>query len=151
VAELLRQDCQVTDADPPDAVAAKLSQRLDALGLAAKEMRPYLLRVLGVELEMERLARLNPDAIRLDTLEHLRRLTLTWSRTEPLVLAMEDLHWIDTASEAYVASLTDMLAAAPILLVVTYRPGYQPATSSRPTGCWSGPTAWSRIPPPAIG
>ena len=98
VAELLRQDCQVTDVDPPDVVAAKVSQRLDALGVAAEEPLPYLLRLLGVEAGTERLAGLSPDVIRMDTFEHLRRLTLTSSGVQPLVLAMEDLHWSDTAS-----------------------------------------------------
>src|SRR5262249_10229354 len=114
------------DADPPDAIATKVRERLDALGLPAEEMLPYLLRLLAVVPGTERLAGLSPDVVRLDTVEHLRRLVLTLSRAQPLVLAVEDLHWIDTASEAFFASLADAVATAAIVLVVTYRPGYQP-------------------------
>lgn len=43
-----------------------------------------------------------------------------------LVVAVENVHWIDATSEAWLASLVDRLAGAAVLLLVTHRPGYQP-------------------------
>jgi predicted ATPase len=46
-------------------------------------------------------------------------------------VALEDLHWVDTTSDEVIAFLVESLAAAPVLLVVTYRPGYQAAWLAR--------------------
>jgi predicted ATPase len=43
-----------------------------------------------------------------------------------VVLAVENLHWIDPTSEALLASLVDAMAGASILLLATFRPGYRP-------------------------
>jgi predicted ATPase len=51
---------------------------------------------------------------------------LRGSQRQPLILAVEDLHWIDQTSEACFASLAESLAGASILLLCTYRPGYRP-------------------------
>jgi tetratricopeptide (TPR) repeat protein len=48
------------------------------------------------------------------------------SQRQPLLLAVENLHWIDPTSEEWLASLVDRLGDTPMLLLVTYRPGYQP-------------------------
>jgi tetratricopeptide (TPR) repeat protein len=53
------------------------------------------------------------------------------SRRQPLVIALEDLHWIDRTSEELLAALADSVAGAPVLLVTTYRPGYHPAWMGR--------------------
>jgi predicted ATPase len=59
----------------------------------------------------------------------LRNWALAGSHKRPLIIAIEDLHWIDRSSEEYLATLVDSLAGAPILLVCTWRPGYRPAWS----------------------
>ena len=65
------------------------------------------------------------------TFDTLRELVLGFARRQPLVLLVEDLHWIDKTSEAFLASLVERLAAAPILLLTTYRPGYRPPWMDR--------------------
>ena len=49
------------------------------------------------------------------------------AQQQPLVLVVENLHWSDPTSEAWLASLVERLAEAAVLLLGTYRPGYQPA------------------------
>ena len=51
---------------------------------------------------------------------------LRQSGQRPLVLVVEDVHWMDRTSEEYFTSLADAVAAAPVLIVTTYRPGYRP-------------------------
>src|SRR5262249_14338524 len=43
----------------------------------------------------------------------------------PLVLVVEDLHWIDKTSEEVLLHLADSIPTARVLLLVTYRPGYE--------------------------
>src|SRR5438094_6580380 len=42
----------------------------------------------------------------------------------PQIVVIEDLHWIDRATEEFLAVLGDSVPASPVLLIFTYRPGY---------------------------
>jgi predicted ATPase len=69
---------------------------------------------------------LTPEVIKERTFATLRQLHLRSSQQQPLLLVVENLHWIDPTSEAYLASLVEQLAGVPLLLLTTYRPGYHP-------------------------
>jgi predicted ATPase len=131
VLDLLRAGCGIHDADDPDRIGAKVRATLDTLGLDANEREPYLLNLLGVKDPEDRLAALGAETIMTRTFEALRQMTLLAGRRRPLVLLVEDLHWIDQTSESYLASLVESLARARILLLATYRPGYRPAWMDR--------------------
>lgn len=90
------------------------------------EWAPYLLQLLGVEAGTEQLAMLSPQALRLRTIETLVQISVNSSRQQPLVLEAEDLHWIDATSEEWLAALVERMAGVPILVMMTYRPGYRP-------------------------
>jgi len=125
IIDLVRHTCGVDQADAPDLVAEKVSQVLGDDPANQMDDSALLLRLLGIRLEKDRFAGLSPQAFQLRTFETLRRLWLAPHTPEPLFMAVEDLHWIDKSSEAFVAHLIERAAAARILLVVTYRPGYQ--------------------------
>ena len=65
------------------------------------------------------------------TFEALRELSRRLAGLSPLVLVVEDLHWVDRISEEYLATLVDVVAGARILLVTTHRPGYRPPWMDR--------------------
>src|SRR5215831_8790731 len=56
----------------------------------------------------------------------LTQLCLHGSRPQPLILEIEDLHWIDASSEECLTALVERMAGAALLVLVTYRPGYRP-------------------------
>jgi len=126
VLDLLRATCGIAEADTPEAITVRVRARLDELGLGGGDRDAYLLHLLGVKLEGDPFAALGPEVIMARTFDALRELTIQTSRRAPLVLFIEDLHWIDQTSEAYVASLVERLAAVPVMLLATYRPGYRP-------------------------
>jgi tetratricopeptide (TPR) repeat protein len=64
--------------------------------------------------------------IRARTIEALRRMILAASRRQPIVIVLEDLHWVDKGSEEVLASLVADVPSAPIMFLSTYRPGYRP-------------------------
>ncbi len=74
---------------------------------------------------------LEPRQRRQHTLEALRHLILRESQIQPLLLILEDLHWIDAETQAWLDGLVDGLPAAHLLLLVTYRPEYQHAWGNR--------------------
>ena len=126
VLDLLRQLCGITDADPPPVVIAQVRQQLGEVGLDPEEAAPYLLHLLGIMAGTERVTALSPKEYRAWTFASLRQFSLQRSQRQPLILAVENLHWIDATSEDYLTSLVERLAGAPILLLATYRPGYRP-------------------------
>lgn len=126
VVDILRQSCGITEADGPEAIGQKVEWSLNKVGLDSAETAPYLLHLLGVKTGTEALSALSPRAIRDRSADVLRQLTFKESRRRPLVMLVEDLQWIDKTSEEYASSLVDALAGAPVLMVLTYRPGYRP-------------------------
>jgi predicted ATPase len=93
--------------------------------LAPDTDAPYLLHLLGIESATAQLAGINPDTLKARTFATLRQLWLKSSQKRPLILAVEDVHWIDPTSEEFVASLIEGLSGAAVLVLGTYRPGYR--------------------------
>jgi len=131
VLDLVRAGCGILDADGPEAVGAKIRATFQTLGLNATEREAYLLNLLGVKDRDDRLAALGAEVIMARTFETLRQMALLAARLQPVILVVEDLHWIDQTSESYLESLVESLARAHILLLATYRPGYRPAWLDR--------------------
>jgi predicted ATPase len=124
--DILRHNCGLTEADSPETIAARVRLGLQEVGLDPEAEAPYLLHLLGVQAGAEGLAVLSPETIKTRTFDTLRQMSLRGSRQRPLLLEVEDLHWIDKSSEDYLMSLVESLVGAPILLLGTYRPGYHP-------------------------
>src|SRR5438093_1276909 len=72
-----------------------------------------------------------PPQRRQRTLEALRRVLLRESQVQPLLLVCEDLHWIDSETQALLDRLSESLPTAPILLLVNYRPECQHGWGSK--------------------
>jgi DNA-binding NtrC family response regulator/class 3 adenylate cyclase len=126
VLDLLRQQCGIAEADRPGMVVEKVHAALSAAGLEAPQNAPYLLHLLGVASDTAPLAALSPEAIKTRTFEVLRRLFLARSQPHTVIVAVEDVHWVDKTSEGFFASLAEHLPGARLLFLTTYRPGYRP-------------------------
>jgi class 3 adenylate cyclase/tetratricopeptide (TPR) repeat protein len=129
--EILRNGCDLADRDSSEVLAGKLRTRLTEVGMNPDEWEAYLLRLLGAHEDMKGLDMLSPEVVKARTFEALREMNLRASQRRPVVLALEDLQWIDRTSEEYLASLVDNLPGSKILLLATYRPGYRPPWINR--------------------
>ena len=74
---------------------------------------------------------LDPPQRRQRTLDALKRVLLRESQVQPLLLVFENLHWIDTETQALLDSLVESLPTARLLLLVNYRPEYQHGWGSK--------------------
>jgi predicted ATPase len=126
VLDLLRAYRSITPSDTTMALTEKVRHGLQTAGLDPDEQEPYLLPLLGVHTSMDRLAGLSPERCRARTFTMLRQLLLPIPASHPLVLAVENLHWIDPTPEAFLAALIEGLAGEQCLVLTTYRPGYRP-------------------------
>ena len=125
VIELLRRYFQIEGWDDKRKVREKVTGKLLSLDRALEPSLPALLALLEVPLEDEAWKRLDPPERRQQTLDGVRHLLLRESRVQPLVVVVEDLHWIDSESQAVLDSLVESLPGARLLLLVNYRPEYQ--------------------------
>jgi transcriptional regulator with AAA-type ATPase domain/tetratricopeptide (TPR) repeat protein len=125
VLDLIRGICHITEADDAAEAGEKIRKTIEGAGMDPGRLSPFLLDLLGYKEGTEGLDQVPPDTIKVGIAEALRQITLGTSRRQPMLVVIEDLHWIDHASEELVASIVDGLPGAAVLLVVTYRPGYE--------------------------
>jgi DNA-binding winged helix-turn-helix (wHTH) protein/class 3 adenylate cyclase/tetratricopeptide (TPR) repeat protein len=123
--EILRTCWEITETEREATILAKVQAGLQAVDLAPDRWAPYFLPLLGIGAEPEGLAGVSPEVLRERTFEALHQYFFASSQQRPCVFEIENLHWIDATSEAYLAALVERLAGVPILLLVTFRPGYQ--------------------------
>jgi class 3 adenylate cyclase len=131
VLELLRRYCHVEEHDDPRTVRAKVTGQVLTLDEALQDTLPALLSLLEVLPEDSPFRSLDPPQRRQRTLQALKRVLLRESQVQPLLLVFEDLHWIDTETQALLDSLVESLPTARLLLLVNYRPEYQHGWGSK--------------------
>ncbi len=103
----------------------KLLGRIFALDRSLEDLLPYLYPLLGIDADSNSdLSQMDSQLRERRTREAVRRLLLRQSTDRPLVLKIEDLHWIDRDTEQFLNLLVEGIAAARILLMVNYRPEY---------------------------
>jgi predicted ATPase len=90
-----------------------------------------LLALLDVGVDDPQWRDLDPPQRRQRTLDAVKRLLLRESQAQPLLLVIEDLHSIDSETQALLDSLVESLPYARVLLLVNYRPEYQHGWGSK--------------------
>ena len=125
VLELLNGYFGIDHADDKPARRAKIETRLTTLDPALNDVFPYIFALLGIQSTPDPIAEMAPLLKRRRTLEAFKRIVLGESLKQPTVVICEDLHWIDSDTQALLDLLTDGIANAHVLLMVTYRPEYR--------------------------
>jgi len=131
LATLLRSYFKLGERDTYEDMRGRISARLSTVGVSLWPAAPAFEALLGVPVEDARWQGLEPRQLRQHTLEALRHLILRESQIQPLLLVVEDLHWIDAETQAWLDGLVDGLPAARLLLLATYRPEYQHSWGNR--------------------
>lgn len=122
--DLLRAHCAVDDTDAPEVVRTAIDNAMRENGLAP-DASAWLLRLMGFVDSATAIETVSPEAIKARTFDVLRLLFLKSAVRRPLVIVVEDLHWIDRTSEDFLATLVERLVGARVMLLATHRPGYR--------------------------
>jgi class 3 adenylate cyclase/tetratricopeptide (TPR) repeat protein len=131
VIDLLKAYGQIEARDDARRIREKLTGKLLTLDETLKPTLPALLALLEVPVEEQAWHALDPLQRRRQTLEAVKRLLLRESQVQPVLAIFEDLHWIDTETQAVLDLLVESLPTARILLLVNYRPEYQHGWGSK--------------------
>jgi DNA-binding winged helix-turn-helix (wHTH) protein/tetratricopeptide (TPR) repeat protein len=124
LADLIRTHCGVRESDPQETTRLAVERTSRNHDLPA-ESGTWLLRVIGGIDTSSALKGLSPEAVKARTFDALRTLFFKAAKLTPLLIAVEDIHWIDRTSEEFLTTLVERLAGAPIMIVTTCRPGYR--------------------------
>src|SRR5262245_5135059 len=122
--DVLRNVCGVQDTDQPDAIVMKASAVLKRLGADETPWAPYLLNLLCPGRVADDAAA-PPEIVRERTFEALQQLVVYQQARRPLILLVEDLHWIDLVSEEVLGTISAGIARQRVLVLCTARPEYQ--------------------------
>jgi class 3 adenylate cyclase len=131
VIDLIKTYCQIEVRDDGRKIREKLTGKLLTLDHALEPTLPAFLALLDVSVDPSASSGqaewrdLDPPQRRQRTLDAVKRLLLRESQAQPLLLVFEDLHWIDSETQALLDSLIESLPTARLLLLVNYRPEYQ--------------------------
>jgi AAA ATPase domain/Adenylate and Guanylate cyclase catalytic domain len=125
IVDLLKRYLHIEEGDEPRTVQAKVTGHLLTLDETLQETIPALLVLLDALPADSPFLTLDPPQRRLHILAALKRVLLRESQVQPLLLVVEDLHWIDAETQALLDSLVESLPTAHLLLLVNYRPEYQ--------------------------
>ena len=124
--DIVRQAFRLSPGDDSATIRRKLNDGLLWLGISSPESTAILLNLMGQQAPSEALAGLDGVLVGLRTRDLLKHILQARSRLTPLVLAFEDIHWLDSASEGVLGSLVASEEPLKLLIVHTRRPGYQP-------------------------
>jgi class 3 adenylate cyclase/tetratricopeptide (TPR) repeat protein len=131
VIELLKAYLSIQKRDDPREIRERVAAKLVTLDRTLEPLLTPLLALLDVPVDDPVWGELDPPQRRQRTLEAVTRLLLRESQVQPLLLLFEDLHRIDSESQALLDGLIESLPTARVLLLVNYRPEYQHAWGSK--------------------
>ena len=124
IVDLLRHYLGLFEGVAGEEIRNRVAKTHRFLGLEGEERAILLAHFLGVSAPPEFLNRLSGPQLKERTFGAVRDVFLRVSEVEPLILIVENMHWIDSASEDFLAHLAGDLPGHRVLLVLTTRPGY---------------------------
>jgi predicted ATPase len=109
----------------------KITGKVLTLDRTLEDALPYLFTLLGIAEETTSLAQMDPQIRRQRTLEAVKRVLVRETLDQPCAVIFEDLHWIDSETQAFLELMAESVATAKLLLLVNYRPEYQHGWGSK--------------------
>ena len=137
ITDLLKGYFQVEARDGAREIHAKVLARLRTLDQALEPTLPALLALLDAPIDDGGWQKLDPAQRRERTLDAIKALLLRESQSQPLLLVLEDLQWVDSETQALLDGLVERIPRARIVLLANYRPEYHDG--------WGGKTYYTRL------
>jgi len=124
IIDILKSNFDIQEGEGDIEVREKVKRGLDLLGVDETSTLPYFLELLSVkDSGIDRIS-MSPEGKKDRIIEALKQIALKGSEIRPLVMATEDLHWIDKSSEDALKYFLESIPGARVLLIFTYRPEF---------------------------
>ena len=142
IVDLLKSYFRIGDRDTYRDIKEKVTGKILTLDRMLEPTLSALLVLLDVPIEDPQWSALARSQRRQRTLDAVKRLLLREAQVQPLLVVFEDLHWIDSETQAFLDSLVESLPTMRILLLVNYRPEYSHG--------WAKKTYYIQLEPPRV-
>ncbi len=124
VIEILKSNFEIQEGEGDQEVKEKVKKGLRLVGLDEASTLPYILELLSVkDCGIDKIP-MSPEARKDRIIETCRKIVLKGSEVRPLIIAFEDLHWLDKSSEDLVRDHLESIPGARVLMLFTYRPEF---------------------------
>jgi class 3 adenylate cyclase/tetratricopeptide (TPR) repeat protein len=134
IIDALRKYFEIQERQDQEEIRVHVASRIHARDGQLAPFVPAFLALLDIPAEDPEWTALDPLLRRQRTIEGVRRLLLSESVVQPVVLALEDLNWADSETRAVLDAIVEILPNARILVLVSYRPEYEHALHERAPG-----------------
>jgi len=124
VIDILKSNFDIREGEGDQEIREKVKKGLRLIGVDEPSTLPYLLELLSVKDSGIDLIPMSPEAKKDRIIEAIKRIVIKGSEIRPLIIAFEDLHWIDKSSEDVVRSHLESIPGSKVLLIFTYRPEF---------------------------
>jgi class 3 adenylate cyclase/tetratricopeptide (TPR) repeat protein len=125
--DILKANFNIIESDRDSEIRAKVIKGLKILKADEPSTLPYLLEILGVKDSGIDQILISPEARKDRIIEALKRIVYKGSEIRTLILAYEDLHWMDKSSEDVLKNSLDYIPGGRVLFIFTYRPEFVPS------------------------
>ena len=125
VIDLLYSYFEISSEDDSRKRREKINGKVLTLDRSLEDTLQYLYGLLGINDDDNQIAEIEAQTRKRRALDAIKRILLRESLNQPLIVIFEDLHWIDSESQAFLNLLADCIGTARILLLVNYRPEYR--------------------------
>lgn len=126
------QAANFVSGEPPTARLQKLETMIASTGLESSEIAPYLASLLAIPTEGHYPAlEMAPSEVKERTIAAMIALPAELAKATPLLMLVEDVHWIDPTSLDLVGRMVEKVQDLPVLIVMTFRPEFTPPWGDR--------------------
>ncbi len=143
ILRLFRAFYGITEQDSDATARERIAGRMLLLDERLRESLPLLFDFMGVPDPENPAPRIDPDARQRQMFDIVRRVVQARGQRETQVNLLEDLHWFDSGSAAYLEPLIDAAVGTRTLTLINFRPEYQAP--------WMGKTYYHQLPLAPLG
>ncbi len=127
--DIVKRAFAIEETDSEERIIELIDKGTSSWDTSALESVPYLKFLLNVDPGGPDFTTMDPLLRRSGIFDALRALLI--KNEEQLVMVIEDLHWVDEQSESAISALIDVVASVPLLMILSYRPGYKHTLGER--------------------
>jgi transcriptional regulator with AAA-type ATPase domain/tetratricopeptide (TPR) repeat protein len=124
--DLLKHALSIQPNDSDQVIRERIDTITAAFGEPFRDAVPFLRALMSLDMDDVVLTRIDPKLRRVGMFDALTRFLHAMAGIRPVVVVLEDVHWMDPATGEFLALIAERLSASRILLCVTQRTGYAP-------------------------
>ena len=121
---ILKSYFDIYEGDQDHKIEEKVISGVKSISLDQSSTIPFLLELLSVQDSGIDKVSTSPQSRKREILDSIKSVLLKSAEIRSLIIAVENLHWIDQSSEDALKYLFENISGAPVLMVFTHRPEY---------------------------